>query len=100
MTSSNSILQPDGVVEFLEVDPRPRVYFLNRRRPENDDHTSRPETDWTDIIADRFKDAYDEQLATMVPGWARRVEERIKASLRPRDGVPAANLKSWLEGAG
>lgn len=100
MLTPNSILQPDGVVEFLEIDPRPRVYFLGRRRSENGDHKNRPETDWTDNIADRFKDIYDEQLATMAPGWTRRVEERLKASLRPRDGVPAAKLKSWLEGAG
>jgi hypothetical protein len=36
----------------------------------------------------------------MVPEWTQRVEERLKATLRPKDGVPAANLKSWLEGAG
>jgi len=39
-------------------------------------------------------------LATNVPGWSGRVEERKKAILRPLDGVAAANLKSWLQGAG
>lgn len=65
-----------------------------------DPHKSGPQTGWTDNITDRFKDPFDEQLATTVPGWAARVAERLKASLRPRDGVPAVNLKSWLEGAG
>ena len=94
------ILQPEGVVEFLEIDPRPRIAVINRRRSSSNGHTSGPETNWTDKIADRFKDPYDEQLATNVPKWTQRVEERLKASLRPKDGVPAANLKSWLEGAG
>lgn len=94
------ILQPEGVVEFIEVDPRPRVSLVGRRRSANDEHISRAQTDWTDKIADRFKDPHDEQLATTVPEWTKRVEERLKATLRPRDGVPAANLKSWLEGAG
>ncbi len=97
---SDSILQPDGVVEFLEVDPRPRVNTPDRRRPVNDEHISRSETDWGDNIADRFKDPNAGQFATMVPGWTERVEERLKATLRPKDGVPAPNLKSWLEGAG
>jgi hypothetical protein len=87
-------------VEFLEIDPRPRVCLIDRRRSSSNDHTSGPETNWTDNIADRFKDPHDEQLATMVPEWTQRVEERLKATLRPKDGVPAANLKSWLEGAG
>ena len=95
-----SILQPEGVVEFIEFDPRPRVSLARRRRSANEGHISRPQTDWTDKIADRFKDPYDDQLASMVPEWTQRVEERLKATLRPRDGVPAANLKSWLEGAG
>jgi hypothetical protein len=88
------------VVEFLEVDPRPRVSVVDKRRSSSNDHTSGPETNWTDNIADRFKDPHDEQLATNVPEWTQRVEERLKATLRPKDGVPAANLKSWLEGAG
>jgi hypothetical protein len=28
------------------------------------------------------------------------VEARLKADMRPIDGVPAANLASWLEGIG
>ncbi len=95
-----SILQPEGVVECIEFDYRPRVSLTRRRRSVNEGHVSRPQTDWTDKIADRFKDPYDKQLAVMVPEWTKRVEERHKATLRPRDGVPAANLKSWLEGAG
>lgn len=96
----DSILQPEGVVEFIEFDPRPRISLARRRRSANESHTSGPRTDWTDKIADRFKDPYDEQLATTVSEWRQRVEERHKATLRPRDGVPAVNLKSWLEGAG
>jgi hypothetical protein len=96
----DSILQPEGVFEFIEFDPRPRVSLAKRRQPINEGHVSRPQTNWTDNIADRFKDPYDEQLANMVPEWAQRAEERLKATMRPRDGVPAANLKSWLEGAG
>lgn len=66
----------------------------------NSKQKSQPQTNWTDIVQDRFKDPFDEELATNVPGWAARVDERLKAVLRPRDGVAAANLKSWLEGAG
>jgi hypothetical protein len=95
-----SILQPDGVVEFVEVDPRPRAYFIERRRSETDSHVSRPVTNWTDDITDRFESGTDEQLATMVPGWIERVQERLKAVLRPRDGIAAVNLQSWVEGAG
>jgi hypothetical protein len=94
------ILQPDGVVEFVEIDPRPRATYIGRDHKETRDHKSGPQTDWTDKIADRFKDPCDEELATTVPGWIGRVEARLKANLRPHDGVAAANLKSWLEGAG
>lgn len=96
----NSILQPEGVVEFIEFDPRPRISLTRRRRSVDEGHVSRPQTDWTDKIVDRFTDPYDEQLAAMVPEWTQRVNERHRATLRPRDGVPAAHLKSWLEGAG
>jgi hypothetical protein len=96
----DTILQPEGVVEFIEFDPRPRISLVRRCRSANESHTSGPWTDWTDKIVDRFKDPYDEQLATMVSEWRQRVEERHKATLRPRDGVPAVSLKSWLEGAG
>jgi hypothetical protein len=65
-----------------------------------EDHTSGPKTDWTNDIADRFKSKSDEQLGTEVPGWMGRVTEDLKATLRPRDGVPVPNLKSWLEGSG
>ncbi len=63
-------------------------------------HKSVAETDWTDVIEDRFKDPFDEELATTTPGWTARVAKRVKANRRPRDGHPAANLRSWLEGAG
>lgn len=96
------ILQPDGVVEFVELDPRPREDFLAEEVGEmkRDEHVSGPVTDWTDKIADRFKDPECEELATSVPGWTGRVKERLKANLRPKDGVPASQLRSWLEGAG
>ncbi|KAG0648420.1 hypothetical protein D0Z07_5263 [Hyphodiscus hymeniophilus] len=94
-------LQPDGVVEFLEIDRRPR---LARAGPAcfdiKEEHTSGPEIDWTDIVADRFKDKSDEQLGNEIPGWMGRVTEDLKATLRPRDGVPGPKLKSWLEGSG
>lgn len=83
------------------MDMRPRAACVPRiKREEEKKHQSGPQTDWTDKIEDRFKDPFDEELATTVPGWTRRVAERMKANLRPRDGVAAPNLKSWLEGAG
>lgn len=103
-----SLLKPDGVVEFIEVDPRPRI---TRSRTINETleaasaagkkgkKLSTEATDWTDKIEDRFKDPLDRELATDL-GWSRRVAERLKANLRPQDGFAAANLKSWLEGAG
>lgn len=94
------LLRPSGVVELIEVDPRPRCNLVGRRHSAAFKHRSGAATDWTDKISDRFVDPYDAQLATSVPGWTARVEERLKASLRPRDGVPAANIKSWLQGAG
>ncbi|THV55180.1 hypothetical protein BGAL_0012g00180 [Botrytis galanthina] len=96
------ILQPGGVVEFLEVDPRPRSKLAGHTGVNREEyHQSAPQTDWTDNIADRLKrPSYDSELADTVPGWMERVMERHKAILRPRDGIPAVNLKSWLEGAG
>ncbi|KAM0144045.1 hypothetical protein ACHAO1_000324 [Botrytis cinerea] len=96
------ILQPGGVVEFLEVDSRPRSKLSGYTTVNRDEyHQSIPQTDWTDNIADRLRrPSYDSELADTVPGWMERVMERHKAILRPRDGIPAVNLKSWLEGAG
>jgi hypothetical protein len=99
------ILQPDGVVEFVEFDPRPRGYYGDgldgaQEKRDSNAHISRPETDWTDSIADRFKNPHDEELVSDVPGWSARVEARQLATLRPKDGYPAPQLKSWLEGAG
>lgn len=103
------MLKPDGVIEFIEVDPRPRLAYVSPVNEENEvtpgngerrKKRSTAATDWTDKIEDRFKDPFDQELAIDVPGWSRRVAERMKANLRPRDGVAAANLKSWLEGAG
>jgi hypothetical protein len=52
----SSIFQPDGVVEFLDVDPRPRYIKAGRSHTNSKaDHTSGPKTNWTDNIADRFK---------------------------------------------
>jgi hypothetical protein len=96
------MLKPDGIVEFIEIDPRPR-FPVGCKREEADKggrQKSAPQTDWTDNIRDRFKDPFDFQLATNVPGWSKRVEERRKAILRPLDGDTAANLKAWLQGAG
>ncbi|OWP02652.1 hypothetical protein B2J93_6485 [Marssonina coronariae] len=96
-----SLLKPDGVVEFLEIDPRPRVFVgIRKAEDDTDKHKSTPQTDWTDHIADRFKNPRDEELATTVPGWTGRVAERLKATMQPRDGVAAACLKSWFQGAG
>ena len=50
-------------------------------------------------IADRFKNPLDAELVDDFPWWTARVEARLKANLRPLDGVPAVQLKSWLEGA-
>jgi hypothetical protein len=97
---NHRILQPDGVFEFLEVDPRPRMVNVGPSRNEPKDHTSGPKTDWTNNIADRFKQEDEEQLATTVPGWMTRTLENLKATLRPSDGVPGPQLKSWVEGAG
>lgn len=95
------MLKPDGVVEFLEIDPRPRSILVRRKSQEySREHKSCPQTNWTDNILDRFHDPFDEELATTVPGWTRRVSERLKATLRGGDGVAASSLKSWLEGAG
>lgn len=96
------ILQPGGVVEFLEVDPRPRSKLAGHTCVKREDyHQSKAHTDWTDNIADRLKrPSYDDELAKTVPGWMKRVTERHKAILRPRGGIPAVNVKSWLEGAG
>ncbi|APA08227.1 predicted protein [Sclerotinia sclerotiorum 1980 UF-70] len=96
------ILQPGGVVEFLEVDPRPRSKLAGHTSIRRGDyHQSEAQTDWTDNIADRLKRPnHDGELAKTVPGWMERVIERHKAILRPRGGIPAIKLKSWLEGAG
>ena len=93
------MLKPDGIVEFLEIDPRPRLVEAGVRSDSNE-HKSKPQTDWTDKIADRFKDPHDAELGTAVPGWIERAMERRRATMSPDDGVVAANLKSRLEGAG
>jgi SAM-dependent methyltransferase len=95
------MLKPDGVVVFLVIDPRPRAMLARRPSQDSPDkHKSSPQTNWTDNIEDRFRDLFDEELATTVPCWSKRVAERLKATLRHQDGVAAVNLKSWLEGAG
>lgn len=94
------IVQPDGVIEFSEIDPRPRSKPTGQAADNPSDHTSRPVTDFSGNIADRFKSPLDAELATDIPNWAARVEARLSGALRPHDGIPAANLKSWVEGAG
>lgn len=93
------IVQPDGVVEFIEVDPRPRVH-AERRPSSTRDRKNGPMLDWGDSIADRFKNPTDDQLETGYPEWNQRVEERIKASMRPRDGNSGEELKGRLQGCG
>lgn len=96
------VLQPDGVVEFSEVDPRPRQAKSDPSQfkigPQ--DHTSGPAFGWTDNVWDRFKSTMDEELATDVEQWNKRVNARLESALRPADGIAAPNLKSWVEGAG
>lgn len=62
--------------------------------------TSCAATTWTDDIPDRFTDQNDDDLATTVPGWNKRVVERLKARIRPSEDIAGPNLKSWLQGAG
>lgn len=99
-----SILQPEGVVEFLEIDPRLRC-TINRDRfgeksGDNNDHTSSSQSDWTSEIADRFIEPSDRELDIQFPNWNKRIGIRLEAELRPKDGIPAVNLKAWLQGAG
>ncbi|CAG8962129.1 hypothetical protein HYFRA_00005173, partial [Hymenoscyphus fraxineus] len=92
LDSIRMLLQSDGVVEFLEVDPRPRIPFVGPyRKPIVERKTQ------SIRLADTI---IDSDLAENVPGWSARVVEQGKASLRPLDGVPAANMKEWIEGAG
>lgn len=56
--------------------------------------------DWGDDIASRFKTPADLEIDNGCPEWNQRVNERQKATVRPFDGVPAAELKSWLQGTG
>jgi hypothetical protein len=92
------ILQPDGVVEFQEIDPRPRLGFT--AIPRADPHKSRATTGWSDSITDRFKSPLDTGLGTEVPGWMGRVTKRLEARIRPLEDIAAPNLKSWVEDAG
>lgn len=96
------ILQPDGVVEFSEIDPRPRTANHGPSQVTDDpnDHTSRAITGFSSNIADRFKSPLDVELATDVPSWTARVDQRLQAALRPHDGIAAAQLKDWIAGAG
>ncbi|KAH8598104.1 hypothetical protein B0O99DRAFT_54545 [Bisporella sp. PMI_857] len=100
LDSVRLILKPDGVVEFTEIDPRPRFAAVRPRLPSTVDHLSRAATTWTDNIDDRFKGGEDSDIATLVPGWTTRVAERLKSRLRPSEEVAAPKLKSWLQGAG
>lgn len=101
LLTANRILQPDGVLEFIEVDWRPR-YPLEGPVHEliSQDHRSIESIGWTNNISDRHKVPEDSEMAKDVPGWNTRVEMRLKAALRPQDGVPAAKLKQWIQSAG
>jgi hypothetical protein len=94
------ILQPGGVVEFLEVDPRPRAPFVGPTRECSVQRRTEAATNWTDRLLDRLEDTCDAEGQNPVPGWTARVEEYLRAALRPRDGVPAEKLKTWLEATG
>lgn len=98
-----SILQPDGVVEFLEIDPRPRLQpsLFSSARSDIKDHKSGLVTHYTRDIADRFKEPVDVGLAeAQVPGWFGRVLKRLEGRVRPLEAIAAPNLKSWIEDAG
>ncbi|KAG9237287.1 hypothetical protein BJ875DRAFT_370352 [Amylocarpus encephaloides] len=92
------LLHPRGVVEFLEVDPIPRTIGPMRQCAEN--QKTEAFAPWTNTIEDRLGDTRGSDLQDTVPGWFTRVEEVLNASLRPQDGVPAANLKTWLQASG
>lgn len=94
------IVQPDGVVEFSEIDPRPRTKPTKTDIDDPSNHNSRPGTGFSHNIADRFISPRDAELATDVPNWTARVNVGLEAALRPHDGIPAAKLKDWVEGAG
>lgn len=94
------LLQPDGVVEFIELDPRPRIPFTGPMSEVDRSHETKACDNWTGKIADRFEKPKDLELAINVPNWSARVKARLKAGLRLMDGVPAENLRSRLEDAG
>ncbi|KAH8683167.1 hypothetical protein BGZ60DRAFT_524506 [Tricladium varicosporioides] len=100
LDSARQLLQPDGVVEFIELDPRPRMPFIGPMTEVDKSHKAKACDNWTGRIEDRFEKPKDLELAINVPNWSARVETRLKAGLRPMDGVPAENLRSHLEDAG
>lgn len=67
-------MQPDGVVEFVEIDLFPRLTASAGSSLRNvEDRTSSPQSDWTDNITDRFNDRAGETIAATVPGQVGRV---------------------------
>lgn len=95
------MVQPDGVVEFAEIDPRPRATKPGPSQVNDpSDCVSGPATGFTDRTADRYKTPLDAEIAPDVPRWTARVDARLRGSFRPTNGIPAAKLKSWIEGAG
>ncbi|KAF4626436.1 hypothetical protein G7Y89_g11719 [Cudoniella acicularis] len=94
------VLQPEGVVEFIELDPRPRIELVGPTIPPESSYKTTACTNWSNKIVDRFEESVDMELATTAPKWSARVNEHLKAGLRPKDGIPATNLKYWLQTAG
>ncbi|KAL3427087.1 hypothetical protein PVAG01_00596 [Phlyctema vagabunda] len=111
------ILEPGGVVEFAEIDPRPRYEPISSQREIKEDAQSRDSRnieynhprgsntviDWNAGAGNRLQNPTDVQLVEgkkLAPGWADRVKKRMEAGMRPFDEAPAARLKSWLQGGG
>src|SRR6266545_4739107 len=67
------ISQTDGVVKIIKIDPRPRILHAGHTY-EIHEHKSGAETNWTDKIEDRFKNPFNRDFATTVPGCTGRVE--------------------------
>ena len=94
------LLQPGGVVEFFELDPRPRDLSVGHTTDCTAENKTEAVTHYTNKLGDRLEDNCDVEWPEKTPGWTKRVEEYLKAALRPQDGVPAEKLKDWLQAIG